>query len=65
MTNDRLVSLSLISIKNGIAAIIDFSTIIKNFTQRKSKKFCKCYLNNLNALLMRNHCLNYFRKCIK
>jgi len=38
MANERLVSLSVLSIENEIAAEIDFFTIIQSFDNRKSKK---------------------------
>jgi len=38
MANERLVSLSDLSIENEIAAEIDFSTIIRSFVERKSRK---------------------------
>ncbi|KAL4119436.1 hypothetical protein QTP88_012245 [Uroleucon formosanum] len=38
MANERLVSLSVLSIENEIAAEIDFSTIIRSFAERKSRK---------------------------
>lgn len=38
MANERLVSLSVLSIENEIAAEIDFSTIIRSFAESKSRK---------------------------
>ncbi|XP_060878932.1 uncharacterized protein LOC132951183 [Metopolophium dirhodum] len=38
MANERLVSLSVLSIENEIAAEIDFSTITQSFAERKSRK---------------------------
>lgn len=38
MANERLVSLSVLSIENEIAAEIDFSTIIRSFVESKSRK---------------------------
>jgi len=38
MANERLVSLSVLSIENEISAEIDFSTIIRSFAERKSRK---------------------------
>jgi len=38
IANERMVSLSVLSIENEIAAKIDFSTIIQSFAERKLRK---------------------------